>query len=61
MQTQEQVFNVYYASMTDAELLANAKNRKFFIPAAQKAMDRELFRRHLTPTDDFRVETSPLG
>jgi hypothetical protein len=57
MRTQEQAFKAYYASMSDAELLAVANNRTSFIPTAQKVLDEELHRRQVTPADS-RVETS---
>lgn len=59
MRTQQQAFKAYYASMTDAELLATAENRQSFIPIAQNAMDEELQRRQLTGPADSRVQTSP--
>jgi len=58
MPTPAQAFRAYHASMTDAELLAVAKNQISFIPVAQKAMDEELARRQLTPHADSRVEPS---
>jgi hypothetical protein len=44
---QEQAFRVYYASMTDAQLLATAANKRSFIPLAQSILDAELAHRHL--------------
>ena len=38
MRTQEQAFKAYYASMSDAELLAVANNRTSFIATAQKVL-----------------------
>ena len=35
MRTAEQAFKAYYASMTDSDLLAVARNRVSFIPLAQ--------------------------
>ena len=47
MRTQQQAFRAYYASMTDADLLAVAKNRNSFIPVAQTQLDEELRKRRL--------------
>ena len=58
MPTQEQAFEAYYASMTDAEILTIANNRKSFIPLAQKVLDEELHRRQLTPPIDSPAGTS---
>ncbi|HEY1241059.1 MAG TPA: hypothetical protein VGF16_10900 [Bryobacteraceae bacterium] len=49
MRTQEQTFRAYYASMTDAELLQIAANRKSFIKVAQAVLASELEKRGLTP------------
>lgn len=58
MPGQQQAFQAYYASMTDAELLAVANNRKSFIPVAQKMLAEELLRRRLAPPDS-PVEAIP--
>ena len=58
MPTPEPAFKAYYESMTDAELLTIANNRKSFIPVAQKALDEELHRRQLKPTIDSPIATS---
>lgn len=58
MRTQQQAFKAYYASMTDAELLATAENRQSFLPIAQSAMEEELLRRQLTGPAAPSVETS---
>ena len=47
MRTQEQAFRAYYASMTDAELLQTADNRRSFIDLAQKVLGDELTKRKL--------------
>jgi len=49
MRNQEQAFRVYYGSMTDAELLRIAANESSFIAVAQRILDSELAKRHLTP------------
>lgn len=49
MRTQEQAFRAYYASMTDAELLQIASNRKSFIGTAQMVLASELEKRGITP------------
>lgn len=61
MPIQEQAFRIYYASMTDAEVLAVAKNRKSFIPVAQNVLDEELKRRQLTLPTDSPAETPSPG
>ena len=48
MGTQERAFRLYYASMTDAELLHNAANRQSFVEMAQRVLDDELDHRHLS-------------
>lgn len=48
MTTQEQALRSYYASMTDAELLATASNKGSFIAAAQHLLSEELARRNLS-------------
>ena len=55
MPSQEQAFKAYYASMTDAELLAIAKNRNSFISAAQNPLAEELLRRHFAMPADTAV------
>lgn len=49
MKSPSQTFREYYASMTDADLLKMVANKTSFIEIAQKAMEDELARRHLTP------------
>jgi hypothetical protein len=49
MTTQDGALKVYYAAMDDADLLKLAANRRSYIEAAQKMMDYELERRHLSP------------
>jgi len=48
MGTQERAFRLYYASMTDAELLQTADNRQSFVSLAQQVLGEELDRRHLS-------------
>jgi hypothetical protein len=48
MGTQERAFRLYYASMTDAELLHTAANRKSFVAMAQRVLDDEMGRRQLS-------------
>ena len=48
MGTQERAFRLYYASMTDAELLHNAANRTSFVETAQRVLDDELDHRRLS-------------
>ena len=49
MQTPEQAFRAYYASMTDSDLLAIVKNRKSYIRLAQALLAEELERRQIAP------------
>jgi hypothetical protein len=58
MTVQEHAFRAYYASMTDAELLKTAANRKSFIGIAQKLLAEELTRRNLQAPEQ---ETVPLA
>ena len=52
MTIQEQAFEIYYSSMTDAQLLTMVANRSSFIEVAQKSMVEELARRNLQPQTD---------
>ena len=52
--SQQEAFKVYYSSLTDAELLKIAANRRSFLNVAQEALSKELRGRNLTP-----VELSP--
>jgi len=58
MRTQEQAFRAYYACMTDADLLAVAKNRSSFVPIAQTLVIEGLLRRQLAMPADAPAETS---
>ena len=60
MRTPEQAFRAYYASMTDSDLLAVARNRGSFIVVAQSRLADELLKRQLAapvaaPTDTSRA------
>jgi hypothetical protein len=46
---QQQAFQAYYSSMTDAELLKIAANRRSFLQVAQEALAGELRGRDLSP------------
>jgi hypothetical protein len=46
---QQQAFQAYYSSMTDAELMKIAANKRSFLDVAQAALDNELRGRNLTP------------
>jgi len=48
MGVQEQAFRVYYAAMTDADLLRTAANRSSFVEIAQMVLAEELHKRNLT-------------
>ena len=56
MRTPEQAFRVYYASMSDADLLATARNRVSFVPVAQAALDAEVKRREVAVQSDVQPE-----
>src|SRR5215831_9774826 len=58
MRTQEQAFRDYYASMTDSDLLAIAKNRASFVPIAQAQVAEELRKRQLMVPADAPAETT---
>ena len=58
MGIQEQAFRVYYASMSDADLLSTAKNKNSFIPIAQTLMAEELTRRQLKLPAEAPAEAS---
>ena len=47
MTTQQQAFKVYYSSLTDAELMKIAANRRSFLDVAQEALANELRGRNL--------------
>ena len=49
MTAQQQAFQAYYSSMTDAELMKVAANRSSFIGVAQAALADELRCRNLSP------------
>ena len=50
MRTQEQAFRAYYAAMTDSELLEIAAHESSFIAIAQRILEDEMAKRHLTPS-----------
>jgi len=60
MTIQEQAFRCYYASMTDAELLRTAGNKRSFVDIEQKLLAAELLKRNLIvpPAEPFRPNTS---
>ena len=49
MQTPEEAFRKYYASMTDSDLLTVAENRNSYIRLAQALLAEELRRRQMAP------------
>ena len=51
MTAQQQAFKVYYSSLTDAELLKIAANRRSFLNVAQEALANELRGRSLAPSE----------
>lgn len=57
MRTTGQAFKAYYAGMTDADLMAVARNRGSFIPLAQTQMVEELNKRQLAVPPEPAAET----
>jgi hypothetical protein len=51
MTTQQQAFKAYYASLTEAELLKIAANKRSFLDVAQEALANELRGRNLAPSE----------
>jgi hypothetical protein len=49
--TQQQAFKVYYSSLTDAELMKIAANKRSFLDVAQEALANELRGRNLAPPE----------
>ena len=48
---QQQAFKAYYASLTEAELMKIAANRRSFLDVAQEALANELRGRNLAPSE----------
>jgi hypothetical protein len=48
---QQQAFKVYYSSLTDAELMKIAANKRSFLDVAQEALANELRGRNLAPSE----------
>ena len=61
MTTQEHAFHRYYASMTDAELLQTAANRRSLIEVAQRVLADEIERRHLVEQVAGPAQRGPEG
>ena len=55
MTAQQQAFQAYYSSMTDAELMKIAANKRSFLDVAQAALANELRGRNLTPDEPSAV------
>ena len=51
MTAQQQAFKVYYSSLTDADLLKIAANKRSFLDVAQEALANELQGRNLAPSE----------
>lgn len=49
MTVQQHAFQVYYSSLTDAELMKIAGNKRSFLDVAQAALAHELRGRNLSP------------
>jgi hypothetical protein len=58
MRTLEQVFETYYASMTDLELLSIAKSRNSVVRIAQTVLAEELGRRQIAASGLVLPQTS---
>jgi hypothetical protein len=59
---QQQAFKMYYSSLTDAELLKIAANKRSFLDVAQEALANELRGRNLAPSpsaDNRTAESHP--
>jgi hypothetical protein len=62
---QQQAFQAYYSSMTDAELMKIAANKRSFLDVAQEALANELRGRNLRrasrrrPPDSRTAESHP--
>ena len=54
MTAQQQAFKVYYSSLTDAELMKIAANKRSFLDVAQEALANELRGRNLAPSEPSR-------
>jgi len=61
MTTQEQAFAAYYASMSDADLLRTAGNKKSFVEIAQRLLAEELVRRHLEVPPETKEPSRARG
>ena len=59
--TREQAFRAYYASMTDAELLAVAANRNSFVELARQIVGEEVARRGLEMPAKVLAQTAPAA
>jgi hypothetical protein len=49
--SQQQAFKVYYSSLSDADLMKIAANRRSFLEVAQEALANELRGRNLAPSE----------
>jgi hypothetical protein len=58
---QQQAFKVYYSSLTDAELMKIAANKRSFIGVAQEALTNELSGRHLAVSEPERPAEARRG
>ena len=54
MTAQQEAFRVYYSSLTDAELMKIAANKRSFLDVAQEALANELRGRNLAPSEPNR-------
>jgi hypothetical protein len=55
---QQQAFKVYYSSLTDAELMKIAANKRSFLDVAQEALANELRGRNLAPSQSADNRTA---
>ncbi len=61
MGVQEQAFRTYYASMSEEKLLETAAHRSSFIGVAQRVLDEEIARRHLTLPEEHEAPVEHGG
>jgi hypothetical protein len=58
---QQEAFRFYYSSLTDAELLKIAANKRSFVSVAQEALANELRGRNLAPAEPSGPAENPTA
>ena len=61
MTAQQQAFKAYYSSLSDADLVKIAANKRSFLEVAQAALANELGGRNLAPGEPSRVRPQPAA